>query len=120
MKDGRLVYSTDPVLNKKCARCKEVLSECTCANEVEPKGYKFVAVLRLEKQGRNGKTVTIIDNLPKNELFLKDLTKLLKKRCGTGGTYLMDGKDGIIEIQGDKREIIRVILAQEKILNKGN
>jgi translation initiation factor 1 len=120
MKEGRLVYSTDPALNKKCERCKEVVSECTCVADVDTRAYKFVAVLRVEKQGRGGKTVTVIDRLPKNELFLKDLTKLLKKKCGTGGTYLMDGKDGVIEIQGDKREIIRVILTQEKIPHKGN
>lgn len=83
------------------------------------KGYKFVAVLRIEKQGRGGKTVTVIDRLPKSELFLKDLTKKLKNRCGAGGTYLMDGKDGVIEIQGDKRDVIRALLLKEGIQSKG-
>jgi translation initiation factor 1 len=78
-----------------------------------------VAVLRIEKQGRGGKTVTVIDRLPKNELFLKNLTTTLKKKCGSGGTYLMDGKDGVIEIQGDKREIIRAALTKEGIQSKG-
>lgn len=118
-KDGRLVYSSDPELNKKCPKCKEVVSECTCAPEDDPKSYKFVAVLRIEKQGRGGKTVTVIDRLPKNEIFLKDLTKLIKNKCGTGGTYLMNGKDGVIEIQGDKREQVRAILTQQKINHKG-
>jgi translation initiation factor 1 len=119
MKDTRLVYSTDPALNKKCEKCKELVSECTCEKEVDPKGYKFVAVLRIEKQGRGGKTVTVIDRLPKNELFLKDLTTKLKKKCGSGGTYLMDGRDGVIEIQGDKRELVRAALAKEGINSKG-
>jgi translation initiation factor 1 len=78
-----------------------------------------VAVLRIEKQGRAGKTVTVIDRLPKNEVFLKNLTTTLKKRCGSGGTYLMDGKEGVIEIQGDKREIIRAALQKEGIQSKG-
>ncbi|HAR43114.1 MAG TPA: stress response translation initiation inhibitor YciH [Bdellovibrionales bacterium] len=118
-KDTRLVFSTDPALNRKCEKCKEVLSECTCTPEVDPKGYKFIAVLRIEKQGRAGKTVTVIDRLPKNELFLKNLTTLLKKKCGSGGTYLMDGRDGVIEIQGDKRELIRAALLKEGIHSKG-
>ena len=118
-KTGRLVYSSDPELNKKCPKCKEVVSECTCEKEVDPKSYKFVAVLRIEKQGRGGKTVTVIDRLPKNEIFLKDLTTKLKKRCGSGGTYLMDGKDGVIEIQGEKKDIIKEVLTKEGISSKG-
>jgi translation initiation factor 1 len=122
-KDTRLVYSSDPKLNEKCPSCKEVLSECTCEPdavvEKGTKGYKFIAVLRIEKQGRGGKTVTVIDRLPKSELFLKNLTTQLKKKCGSGGTYLMDGKEGVIEIQGDKREIIRAALLKEGIQSKG-
>jgi translation initiation factor 1 len=118
-KDTRLVYSTDPALNRKCDKCKELVSECTCAPEVDPKAYKFIAILRIEKAGRGGKTVTVIDQLPKNEVFLKKLTTLLKKQCGSGGTYLMGGKEGVIEIQGDKRDIIRRALEKEKIQSKG-
>lgn len=83
------------------------------------KEYRFVAILRIEKQGRGGKTVTVIDGLPKTNFFLKDLTKKLKNACGSGGTFLMDGKDGVIEIQGDKREQIRTLLAKEGIKSKG-
>ena len=118
-KNTRLVYSSDPELNRKCTKCKEVVSECTCVPEVDPKSYKFIAILRIEKQARGGKTVTVIDRLPKNEIFLKNLTTLLKKKCGSGGTYLMDGKDGIIEIQGDKRDLIRPLLLKEGITSKG-
>jgi translation initiation factor 1 len=121
-KDTRLVYSTDPALNQKCAGCKELLSECTC----EPilgveaaKKSKFVAILRIEKANRGGKTVTVIDQLPKSELYLKDLTTQLKKKCGSGGTYIMSGREGVIEIQGDKRELIRAALAKEGIQFKG-
>jgi translation initiation factor 1 len=118
-KDTRLVYSTDPALNQKCARCHELISECTCVPDVDVKKYKFIAVLRIEKAGRGGKVVTVIDRLPKNELFLKNLTSLLKKKCGSGGTYLKDGQDGVIEIQGDQREVIRLALAKEGIQSKG-
>lgn len=116
---SRLVYSTDPELNRKCAKCKEVVSECTCVAEVDPKSYKFIAVLRIEKQGRGGKTVTVIDRLPKNELFLKELTSALKKKCGAGGTYLMEGRDGVVEIQGERREVVREFLKTRGISSKG-
>lgn len=117
--DSKLVYSSDPKLNQKCPKCKELLSECACEKDVELKGYKFIAVLRIEKQGRGGKTVTVIDKLPKNELFLKDLTKKLKQKCGAGGTYLMGGRDGVIEIQGDHRPAIKTALLKEGIQSKG-
>jgi translation initiation factor 1 len=121
-RDTRLVYSTDPALNQKCAKCKELVSECTCQPELDPKkarASKFIAILRIEKAHRGGKTVTVIDGLPKSELFLKDLTTQLKKKCGSGGTYLMDGRDGVIEIQGDKRELIRAAFAKQGIQFKG-
>ena len=118
-KDFRLVYSSDPKLNLKCPKCKELVSECTCPKEVDVKDYKFVAVLRMEKSGRGGKTVTVIDQLPNNEIFLRELTTKLKKKCGSGWTYLLDKKEGVIEIQGDKRDLIRELLAKENIKNKG-
>ncbi len=120
---GRMVYSSDPELNRelnrKCVKCKEYASECSCAPEHDPKQHQFVAVLRIEKQGRGGKTVTVIDRLPKNEIFLKELTTRLKKKCGAGGTYLMDGVEGVIEIQGERRDQIRVLLQKENIKVKG-
>ncbi len=118
-RDGRLVYSTDPALNQKCEKCKELVSECTCPAEDDPHAYKFVAILRIEKQSRGGKTVTVIDRLPKNLLFLKELTSALKKKCGSGGTFLMEGRDGVIEIQGDKRDLVREILRSRGIQSKG-
>ena len=120
--DAKLVFSTDPKLNEKCPRCKELKAACNCTSskgQVELKSFNFTALLKIEKTGRSGKTVTVIDGLPKLEIFLKDLTRRLKNRCGSGGTYLTDGKEGRIEIQGDKRELIRTLLTQEGIRTKG-
>lgn len=117
--DARLVYTTDPKLNQKCPKCKELIPACKCEKEPDLKDYKFVAVLRIEKQGRGGKTVTVIDQLPKQELFLKNLTTELKKKCGSGGTYSLEGKEGLIEIQGDKRELIRNLLLGKNFKVKG-
>jgi translation initiation factor 1 len=118
-KNTRLVYSTNPAENVQCPKCKELKAECQCAPEVDLKSYKFVAVLRIEKAGRGGKTVTVIDQLPKQEIFLRDLTSELKKKCGSGGTYVMSGKEGVIEIQGDKRELIRAYLEKKNMKVKG-
>lgn len=114
--NSRLVYSTDSSKKEKCPKCKELLSECTCEKAdglARKSGYKFVAKLRMEKSGRNGKIVTVIDELPKQEIFLRDLTTELKKKCGSGGTYLTSGKEGVIEIQGDKRDMIRTIFTKK-------
>lgn len=78
----------------------------------------FKATLRLDTGGRKGKTVTVIGGLPKNELFLKEMTRELKARCGAGGTYDMSGKDGVVEIQGDQREKARLYLESEQITVK--
>jgi translation initiation factor 1 len=76
-------------------------------------------VFRIEKNGRGGKVVTVIDQLPKNELFLKALTKELKSKCGSGGTYHMEGKEGLVEIQGDKRVQIKELFDKKGFKYKG-
>lgn len=75
--------------------------------------------LRIEKQGRGGKIVTVMDGFPKIEVFLKGLCTELKKNCGSGGTFSMAGKEGIIEIQGDKRDQLRTLLEKKGMRVKG-
>ena len=53
-----------------------------------------------ETNGRRGKGVTTVSDLPLDENGLLELAAKLKQQCGTGGTV----KDGRIEIQGDQRE----------------
>lgn len=118
-KDARLVYSSDPKANEKCPKCKELVGACDCAPEAEAKKSGFVATLRIEKQGRGGKTVTVVDRLPKQERFLKELCTELKKKCGSGGTYDTAGAEGKVEIQGDQRERIRLVLDAKGIRHKG-
>jgi translation initiation factor 1 len=113
-----LVWSDDP--KDKCPNCHQLKNQCKCKpQEVPLKEYKFVAVFRLEKNHRGGKTVTVIDHLPKQEVFLKELTKELKNKCGSGGTYSAEGKEGLIEIQGDKRAQIKSIFDKKGIKYKG-
>ena len=56
-----------------------------------------------ETKGRKGAGVTVISGLNINPTELKEIAKKLKIQCGVGGTT----KSGQIEIQGDKREIIK-------------
>jgi len=121
MKGNRLVYSTDSAVNKRCPKCKEVISECTCPKEtaLDPRAANYSAVLRIEKKGRGGKVVTVVAGLPKATPFLKELTSKLKQRCGTGGTFVVTPNDGQIELQGDRRDALREILPTLGIRSKG-
>ena len=76
---------------------------------------KIVARLRIEKSGRDGKTVTVVDGLPKNRALLKQLASELKQACGSGGTT----GDTHVEIQGDQRDAIRPLLAAKGWTVKG-
>jgi translation initiation factor 1 len=102
---GRTVYSTEK--GRICARCGWPEHDCRCASGLEePLPEKIAARLRIERSGRRGKTVTVVDGLPRNRSFLKALAKDLKRACGTGGTAVEAG----VEIQGDHRERIREML----------
>jgi translation initiation factor 1 len=56
--------------------------------------------ISLERKGRKGKTVTLVSGLQHNPATMKDIARMLKEHCGTGGTV----KDRTIELQGDQRE----------------
>lgn len=92
---------------------------CRCRPEKPLQTNVCECVLRIEKAHRGGKVVTVIDRLPARENWLKDLAKTLKAACGAGGTYMLQEGAGKIEIQGDKREQLRVLLAQQGIKSKG-
>jgi translation initiation factor 1 len=55
-----------------------------------------------ETKGRKGKGVTLITGLPLDDAGLTGLAKVLKQKCGCGGCL----KDGVIEIQGDHRDVL--------------
>ena len=65
--------------------------------------------LYMERAGRGGKTVTIVKFFIGSDEDMLTLCKLLKQKCGVGGSV----KDGEIIIQGDHRQRLIDILKTE-------
>jgi len=95
--DNSLVYSTDT------GRIKAQKQKTSITTS---DGF---ALVRRETKGRKGKGVIVISGLGLNTTDLKSLASQLKKSCGTGGSVV----DETIEIQGDKRELIKEILEKK-------
>ena len=64
--------------------------------------------LRIEKEGRAGKTVTVIAGFTREKRLMVEQTGMLKRRFGCGGTF----KGGEIVLQGDLRVRLRPLLKQ--------
>ena len=106
MSDSRPVYQAGK--GRVCPKCGWPADDCRCSKAGEEAvPPKIACVLRLEKKGRGGKSVTVVAGLPRNAAFLASLAAELKRACGTGGT----AADGAVEIQGDQRERLRPLLA---------
>ncbi|WP_163578203.1 translation initiation factor Sui1 [Halomonas faecis] len=102
-----LVYSTEH--GETCPACRQPLAECRCDERAEQErlaALDGIVRIRRETSGRKGKGVTTISGVPLPEKELKALAKALKQRCGTGGAV----KSGVIEIQGDQREALKIEL----------
>ena len=92
-----------------CPKCGKQADSCICPKKVHaPKGDGTVRVGR-ETKGRKGKGVTVISGLPLTHNALKSLAQKLKQKCGSGGTV----KNGVIEIQGDQRDLLVELLQKE-------
>lgn len=65
--------------------------------------------IKRETKGRGGKTVLTISGLAASNEVLTALCTELKKKCACGGSV----KDGVIEIQADKRELVAELLQQK-------
>ena len=115
-KDGaRIVYSS--AAGRVCPTCGWPSVECRCSSKKAdaPVPPRVVARLRIERAGRNGKTVSVVYGLPENAGFVKELCQELKRACGTGGAVV----DGTVQLQGDLRERIRAFLLDKGIAVKG-
>ena len=63
----------------------------------------------IDRKQRGGKTTTLVRGFVGEEADLKALGRLLKSKCGVGGS----AKDGEIIIQGNVREKVMEILDKE-------
>ena len=99
--DSKLVYSTEQVVprlprsyrkDKKSAN--KPVDKVPHTN-LPPSQQK--ATVRLDRKGRGGKSVTVIEGLRMPQKEREALLKQLKSKLGTGGTV----KDTCLEIQGD-------------------
>lgn len=114
MTESRSVYETGK--GRVCPKCGWPVDDCRCSKAGEEAvPAKIACVLRLEKKGRGGKTVTVVANLPRNASFLASLAAELKRACGTGGT----AAEATVEIQGDHRERLRPLLAAKGWVVRG-
>ena len=93
------VYSTNPDYEYEHDREEE-------QETLEPKRQNLK--VSLDKKGRKGKAVTLISGFIGTENDIKELAKLLKTKCGVGGS----AKDGEILIQGEFRDKIMDILTK--------
>jgi translation initiation factor 1 len=74
---------------------------------VRPQGDGVVRIM-LKRLG-GGKMASVVSGIPLDEDELKDLARALKQKCGVGGSV----KDFCVEIQGDKRNILKTELEKK-------
>ena len=95
-----MVYSTNPDFKYNTGEEDE--------KDTLPKEKQSLRI-SLDKRNRGGKTVTLVTGFIGKDDDLTALGKLLKVKCGVGGS----AKDGEIIIQGDVRQKVADILKKE-------
>jgi translation initiation factor 1 len=94
-RNSKLVYSTERPISRKEKPADRKPS--AAAGSVRSR-----TIVRLDRKGRGGKSVTVIEGLQISLEESEKLLKHLKAKLGTGGTV----KNGSLEIQGDHRDSV--------------
>jgi translation initiation factor 1 len=92
-----VVFSTDPDYQYETDGTEE--------SETLPAEQQILKI-SIDRKHRKGKVVTLIDGFVGTEDDLKNLSKVLKTKCGVGGST----KEGKIILQGEWREKVKTIL----------
>ena len=94
-----VVYSTNPDFQYETAGEEE-------AQTLPPAKQRLI--VSIDRRNRGGKQVTLVTGFVGSADDLKELGKVLKTRCGVGGT----AKDGEITIKGDFRDKVTALLKE--------
>ncbi|OGR52167.1 MAG: hypothetical protein A2049_12735 [Elusimicrobia bacterium GWA2_62_23] len=105
--NDRLVYSTGPDGTVKCPNCGETPCECAegLAGELRQRTQTEPVRVTFRKTGK-GSGMTLVEKLPIHPAGKEELLKKFKKRLGAGGAV----KNGVLEVQGDRRAFIKAEL----------
>ena len=96
----KVVYSTNPDYSYEMEDDGE---------QVTPEASQQKLRVQLDRKNRGGKVVTLVTGFVGTENDLKELGKLLKSKCGVGGS----AKDGEIIVQGDFKQKVLELLKKE-------
>ncbi|MCI5084027.1 MAG: translation initiation factor [Saprospiraceae bacterium] len=99
-----IVFSTNPDFEYSYEEDQE--------QEELPANQQKLRVM-IDRKQRKGKEVTLVTGFVGPEDSLKNLGKLLKSKCGVGGSV----KDGEIIIQGNQRDKVVELLLKEGFSN---
>lgn len=95
-----VVYSTNPDFSYEMDDDEEQVTLAAAKQNLR---------VQLDRKNRGGKMVTLITGFVGTDNDLKELGKLLKTKCGVGGS----AKEGEIIVQGDFKQKILDILKKE-------
>ncbi|MBO4502081.1 MAG: stress response translation initiation inhibitor YciH [Candidatus Methanomethylophilus sp.] len=91
-------------MSEICPKCGLPKELCMCEEIAREQQSVRISI----DSRRYGKTVTVIDGIDGNDIDIVDLAKTLKSRCAAGGTC----KDGRIELQGDHKKKVKLVLEE--------
>ena len=96
-----IVYSTNPDMHYET-------DDDEAEAETLPPSKQRLRIM-LDKRNRKGKEVTLVTDFVGSDDDLKDLARMLKTKCGVGGS----ARGGEILIQGDFRQRVKELLVAE-------